>query len=37
MHLSAKMELDTKVSGRSKIHYGLMLSPDLLSPGVVPK
>ena len=28
VHTLAKMDLQVKVSGRSKIHYGLVLSPD---------
>ena len=32
MHPSAKTDLESKVSGRSKTHYGLVLSPDFLTP-----
>ena len=31
MHLSAKMDLKVKASGRSKAHYGLVLSLDILT------
>lgn len=32
LHLSAKMDLQLKASGRSKTHYGLALSPDFRPP-----
>ena len=32
MHPSAKIDLESKASGRSKTHYGLALSPDFLTP-----
>ena len=31
MHLSARMDLEVKASGRSKAHYGLVLSLDFLT------